>query len=76
MKSMSLQLQLDSLTAKLRAMVPAERLAVVDLAAAHLSYSGLAEQALKIGDRAPALNFPMAMACSGAQRTCSAAGRW
>ena len=34
---MSLNHQLDSLTAKLRAMVPAERLAVVDLAADELS---------------------------------------
>jgi peroxiredoxin len=50
---MSLRNQLDALTAKLRAMVHAERLAVVDLAAAQLSYSGLAERALKIGDHAP-----------------------
>src|SRR5260370_1373066 len=46
---MSLRNQLDALTAKLRAMVHAERLAVVDLAAAQLSYSGLAERALKVG---------------------------
>ena len=72
---MSLNDQLDSLTAKLRAMVPAERLAVVDLAAAQLSYSGLADRALKIGDHAPTLNSPMAMACSGARKICSAAGR-
>jgi peroxiredoxin len=58
MKSMSLQSQLESLTAKLRAMVPAERLAVVDLAAAQLSYSGLAERALKIGDHAPNFELP------------------
>jgi peroxiredoxin len=50
--------QLDSLTAKLRAMVPAERLAVVDLAAAQLSYSGLADSALKIGDHAPSFELP------------------
>ena len=50
--------QLDSLTAKLRAMVPAERLAVVDLAAAQLSYSGLADSALKIGDQAPNFELP------------------
>jgi peroxiredoxin len=55
---MTLNDQLDSLTAKLRAMVPAERLAVVDLAAAHLSYSGLADRALKIGDRAPSFELP------------------
>jgi peroxiredoxin len=55
---MALNNQLDSLTAKLRAMVPAERLAVVDLAAAQLSYSGLAERALKIGDYAPNFELP------------------
>jgi peroxiredoxin len=58
MKSMSLQRQLDSLTAKLRAMVPAERLAVVDLAAEELVHSGLANRALKIGDHAPAFELP------------------
>jgi peroxiredoxin len=58
MKSMSLQRQLDSLTAKLRAMVPAERLAVVDLAAEELIHSGLADRALKIGDHAPAFELP------------------
>ena len=45
--------QLDSLTAKLRAMVPAERLAVVDHAAEKLVQSGLADRALKAGDHAP-----------------------
>jgi peroxiredoxin len=55
---MSLRNQLDQLTAKLRAMVPAERLAVVDLAAAQLSHSGLAERALKIGDHAPNFELP------------------
>jgi peroxiredoxin len=50
---MALNQQLDQLTAKLRAMVPAERLAVVDRAAAELAQSGLAERALKIGDRVP-----------------------
>jgi peroxiredoxin len=55
---MSLQLQLDSLTAKLRAMVPAERLAVVDLAAEELIHSGLASRALKIGDLAPTFALP------------------
>jgi peroxiredoxin len=55
---MSLNQQLDSLTAKLRAMVPAERLAVVDLAAEELIHSGLANRALKIGDLAPAFELP------------------
>jgi peroxiredoxin len=39
-------------------MVPAERLAVIDLAAAQLSYSGLADRALKIGDLAPSFELP------------------
>src|SRR5215467_3398665 len=55
---MSLQLQLDALTAKLRAMVPAERLAVVDLAAEELIHSGLANRALKAGDPAPSFELP------------------
>jgi peroxiredoxin len=55
---LSLAQQLDSLTAKLRAMVPAERLAVVDLAAEELVHSGLANRALKAGDHAPAFELP------------------
>jgi peroxiredoxin len=55
---MNLQAQLDQLTAKLRAMVPAERLAVIDRAAEELIKSGLAERALKAGDRAPAFELP------------------
>ena len=55
---MSLADQLDSLTAKLRAMVPAERLAVVDLAAEELIKSGLADRALKAGDRAASFELP------------------
>jgi peroxiredoxin len=55
---MSLNQQLDSLTAKLRAMVPAERLAVVDLAAEELIHSGLANRALKAGDLAPSFELP------------------
>jgi len=55
---MSLQSQLDSLTAKLRAMVPAERLVVVDLAAEELIHSGRAGRALKAGDPAPAFELP------------------
>ncbi|HWF06184.1 MAG TPA: peroxiredoxin-like family protein [Candidatus Angelobacter sp.] len=50
---MSLQQQLDELTAKLHAMVPAERLAVVDRTAEDLVRSQLAEHALKAGDQAP-----------------------
>jgi peroxiredoxin len=55
---MSLNQQLDQLTAKLRAMVPAERLAVVDCAAQELVQSGLAERALKAGDHAPGFELP------------------
>ena len=58
MKSMSLQLQLDSLTAKLRAMVPAERLATVDRAAEEMVHSGLAARALQPGDKAPPFELP------------------
>jgi peroxiredoxin len=39
-------------------MVPAERLAVVDLAAEELIHSGLANRALKAGDHAPAFELP------------------
>jgi peroxiredoxin len=55
---MSLNDQLDSLTAKLRAMVPAERLLVVDRFADELVQSGLANHALKAGDPAPAFELP------------------
>lgn len=39
-------------------MVPAERLAVIDRAAEELVRSGLAESALKVGDRAPMFELP------------------
>ena len=55
---MSLNDQLDSLTAKLRAMVPAERLLVVDRFADELVQSGLANHALKAGDPAPPFELP------------------
>jgi peroxiredoxin len=55
---MSLNAQLDSLTAKLRAMVPADRLAVVDHAAEGLVQSGLADRAIKAGDQAPVFELP------------------
>lgn len=55
---MSLNQQLDSLTVKLRAMVPAERLAVVDHEAEELVRSGLADRALKVGDHAPIFELP------------------
>src|SRR6478735_9170957 len=55
---LALKDQLDSLTAKLRAMVPAERLAVVDRFAEELVKSGLAGRALKAGDLAPSFELP------------------
>ncbi len=54
---MSLNDQLDSLTAKLRAMVPAERLLVVDRFAEQLVQSRLADRALKAGDHAPTFDL-------------------
>jgi len=54
----SLAQQLDQLTVKLRAMVPAERLLVVDRFAEELVKSGLDDRALKAGDRAPAFELP------------------
>ncbi|MGZ7053555.1 MAG: peroxiredoxin-like family protein, partial [Candidatus Angelobacter sp.] len=56
--TMALNDQLDQLTTKLHAMVPAERLVTVDRAAEELVQSGLAERALKAGDHAPAFELP------------------
>lgn len=55
---MLLNRQLDELTAKLRAMVPAERLVTVDRAAENLVRSGIAQHTLKIGDIAPRFDLP------------------
>jgi len=55
---MSLQEQLDELTAKLRGLVPAERLATIDRAVQELQASNLAERALKSGDKAPSFALP------------------
>jgi peroxiredoxin len=55
---MPLAQQLEELTRKLRSMVPAERLATIDRAAEELKASGLAERALKAGDRAPLFELP------------------
>jgi peroxiredoxin len=55
---MSLQSQLDELTAKLHAMVPADRLAIVDRTAEELVSSQLAQHALKVGDQAPSFELP------------------
>ena len=55
---MSLTQQLDELTTKLHALVPAERLAVVDRAVEELVRSGTAERTLKVGDSAPEFELP------------------
>lgn len=55
---MSLAQQLEDLTAKLRSMVPAERLTTIDRAVEELKASGLADRALKAGDRAPSFELP------------------
>jgi peroxiredoxin len=50
---MSLSQQLEQLTAKLRALVPAERLASIERAVEQLKTSNVAAHALKPGDKAP-----------------------
>ncbi|HWZ45386.1 MAG TPA: hypothetical protein VNW97_18065, partial [Candidatus Saccharimonadales bacterium] len=55
---MSLAAQLEELTAKLRALVPAQRLAVVERAVEELKSSGRAVRALKEGGLAPAFELP------------------
>ena len=55
---MSLQEQLEELTAKLRSLVPAERLATVDRAIDRLKNSDIAERALKPGEKAPSFELP------------------
>jgi peroxiredoxin len=55
---MSLKEQLDELTAKLRGLVPAERLAAIDRAIQELQGSRIAEQALKSGAKAPGFALP------------------
>lgn len=55
---MSLAEQLDELTAKLRSLVPAERLVTVDQAVDELIVTKMAERALKAGDQAPSFELP------------------
>jgi peroxiredoxin len=55
---MSLQEQLEELTAKLRSLVPSDRLATIDRAAEELQASGLAAHVLQAGDPAPAFELP------------------
>jgi peroxiredoxin len=56
--SLSLQEQLEELTLKLRTLVPAERLAIVEHAAEELKSSGLDGHALQQGDHAPQFELP------------------
>jgi peroxiredoxin len=55
---MSLHQQLADLTAKLRALVPAERLVTVDRAAEELARSGIAANTLQPGAQAPGFELP------------------
>jgi len=55
---MPLAPQLEELTAKLRSMVPAERLTTIDRAVEELKACGLADRALKAGDQAPSFELP------------------
>ena len=55
---MSLRQQLEELTSKLRTLVPADRLSVVDQAIEELKSSGIAERVLKPREKAPALELP------------------
>jgi peroxiredoxin len=54
---MSLAQELEELTTKLHALVPAERLAVVEQQISDLGKTGIAECALKPADRAPAFEL-------------------
>lgn len=53
-----LQEQLEDLTARLRTLVPAQRLAVVDRAIEELRASGMTARTLKEGETAPAFELP------------------
>ncbi len=55
---MSLHQQLADLTAKLRSLVPAERLVTIDRAAEELAQSGIAAKALQPGVQAPSFELP------------------
>jgi len=55
---LSLRQQLEELTSKLRTLVPADRLSVVDQAIEELKSSGIAERVLKPREKAPALELP------------------
>src|SRR5262245_10251574 len=55
---MSLEKQLAELTAKLRAMVPEERLTTIERAIEELIAANVSAKALKIGVQAPAFELP------------------
>jgi peroxiredoxin len=55
---LSLAQQLEQLTTKLRAMVSAERLTTVDQTIEQLIRSGIADQALKVGNTIPSFELP------------------
>ncbi|HWG51272.1 MAG TPA: peroxiredoxin-like family protein [Candidatus Acidoferrales bacterium] len=54
---MSLSKQLEELTIKLHALVPAERLAIIDREVEKLKSSGIAQRVVKVGDTAPAFEL-------------------
>lgn len=55
---MSLAQQLEELTARLRSLVPAEKLSTIERAVQQLESSGIAGHALKAGDQAPTFELP------------------
>jgi peroxiredoxin len=55
---LSLQKQLEELTSKLKALVPADRLATVDRAVEELRNSGITDRTLKQGDEMPVFELP------------------
>jgi len=55
---LSLAQQLEELTARLRSLVPAEKLSTIERAVEQLESSGIAGHALKAGDRAPEFELP------------------
>ena len=57
-RNLFLAQQLADLTTKLAALVPPERLAMIDQQIELLRQSGIAERALKTGDAAPAFSLP------------------
>ncbi len=58
MFSVSLSSQLEELTTRLHALVPAERLAIIDQEVEQLRRSGITDRALQPGDTAPTFALP------------------